>query len=102
MTRAFVIKVGYNRRDGAGEVLCTWIQVVEDLGELAPSLRYRTWYHEWVVRKETVKSCIKNHIDFLTSFGIPKESIKIEDLRRSGNAVRGSDAGSDEGSTGSS
>lgn len=85
MDRVFCVKVEYNR-DERGNPIATWVSVVEDVDPEA-QVRYKVWFNEYVVRHRDVKSIVKNYIDFLRSFGVPKERITIEDKRREVNQV---------------
>ncbi len=85
MDRDFIIKVSYNR-DERGNPIATWVQLLEDV-DPNEQVRYRSWYVDYVVRNGDVKGTVKNHINFLRSFGVPSENIKIEDLRKSHTEV---------------
>lgn len=85
MDRVFCVEVAYNR-DERGNPLATWVTVTEDVDPEA-QVRYKVWFHEYVVRGQDVKGIVKNYIEFLRSFGVPKENITIEDKRRTNGEV---------------
>lgn len=76
--RTFIIRVEYNYVTSDGNVLGTWINLIEDFGSDAGQVRYQIWYTDYAVRKQDVRAFVKSHVEFLRTFDITP---KIEDRR---------------------
>lgn len=93
MTRKFIVVVSDNKDGDGDRTGATWVTLFEvepTMPEVA-GYKYRPWYTDYVVRSGDVKGVVKNHVDFLKSFNVLKEDIRIDDQRQTVKASEGSD-----------
>ena len=89
--RKFTVEV----KPAQGPYYGMYVTLLEDLMDIGvahlrkePEHTWRVWYHDRLLRKEDVRPTVKNHIDFVRSFGDDVQ-VDIRDLRNEENTVTG-------------
>jgi hypothetical protein len=88
-----------NKNADGSKTGATWVTLLE-INPAKPEVKgqpFRHWYTDYLVRGEDVRKVVKNHIDFLKSFGVSKDDITIED-QREGVSKASASSGDTEGS----